>query len=202
MRGINATVYGNIVADFEIATFQDKKTGELKEYVRGRVASPKPMQKRTSDKDKAYFINVVCWGKGYRDNISHYRKGSSIMICGVLTENPYIDKAGNPRSGLEITPDDITFVGSKAKDEGTQNDAAPAASPQVDPTKPVPQPPKAAHANATPVPQPSPKPNPSPAPKATPTANPQPQAAPSVSPQVPSEYETPLSCDLDEDFDG
>ena len=67
------------------------------------------------EKQKAYFFNVVVWGKGAEAVANYTHKGSKVAVTGKLTSRSYDDKNGNKRTAIEVVADmgGVEFLDSK-----------------------------------------------------------------------------------------
>ena len=83
--------------------------------------------KDASGEYKTDFFDVVAWRKTAEFVCGNFKKGSRIIIEGVLSPREYTDKNGNKRVATEITAINCHF--GESKKEGGNN-AAPAGEPQ------------------------------------------------------------------------
>lgn len=73
------------------------------------------------EKQKAYFFNVVVWGKGAEAVANYTHKGSKVAVTGKLTSRSYDDKNGNKRTAIEVVADmmgGVEFLDSKNGNQG------------------------------------------------------------------------------------
>lgn len=73
------------------------------------------------EKKKAYFFNVVVWGKGAEAVANYTHKGSKVAVTGKLTSRSYDDKNGNKRTAIEVVADmmgGVEFLDSKNGNQG------------------------------------------------------------------------------------
>lgn len=76
---------------------------------------------RFGEKQKAYFFNVVVWGKGAEAVANYTHKGSKVAVTGKLTSRSYDDKNGNKRTAIEVVADmmgGVEFLDSKNGNQG------------------------------------------------------------------------------------
>lgn len=76
------------------------------------------------EKQKAYFFNVVVWGKGAEAVANYTHKGSKVAVTGKLTSRSYDDKNGNKRTAIEVVADmmgGVEFLDSKNGNQGNSN---------------------------------------------------------------------------------
>lgn len=73
------------------------------------------------EKQKAYFFNVVVWGKGAEAVANYTHKGSKVAVTGKLTSRIYDDKNGNKRTAIEVVADmmgGVEFLDSRNGNQG------------------------------------------------------------------------------------
>lgn len=73
------------------------------------------------EKQKAYFFNVIVWGKGAEAVANYTHKGSKVAVTGKLTSRSYDDKNGNKRTAIEVVADmmgGVEFLDSKNSNQG------------------------------------------------------------------------------------
>lgn len=71
---------------------------------------------------KAYFFNVVVWGKAAVAVSSYMHKGSKVAVTGKLTSRSYDDKNGSKRTAVEIMADmmgGVEFLDGKQDSQGS-----------------------------------------------------------------------------------
>jgi single-strand DNA-binding protein len=76
------------------------------------------------DKKKAYFINIVVWGKSAEAVANYTHKGSKIAVIGKLTVRDYEAKDGTKKYITEVVADmygGIEFLDSKSDNQGQSN---------------------------------------------------------------------------------
>lgn len=76
------------------------------------------------DKKKAYFINIVVWGKSAEAVSNYTHKGSKIAVIGKLTVRDYDAKDGTKRYVTEVVADmygGIEFLDSKSDNNQSNN---------------------------------------------------------------------------------
>jgi len=76
------------------------------------------------DKKKAYFINIVVWGKSAEAVSNYTHKGSKIAVIGKLTVRDYEAKDGTKKYITEVVADmygGIEFLDSKSDNQGQGN---------------------------------------------------------------------------------
>lgn len=100
------TLVGNLGADPEFKTLTDGTP-----VCNLRVA----VNRRTSQgTDETIWFRVTAWRKLAETAHQYLTKGRQILVEGTLKEpNAYLDKEGNPRATLEVTANDIRFLGGR-----------------------------------------------------------------------------------------
>lgn len=73
-------------------------------------------------KQYATFVDVVLWGKKAENFCNYLKKGSRVMVKGILTNNTYTNKDGNKVSRMQIQVDDISFDPRKNNQYDPQTD--------------------------------------------------------------------------------
>ncbi len=66
--------------------------------------------KRPKVKDTTDFINFVAWRQSAEYLCKFGKKGSSVVVTGVLTTRNYEDKNGNKRTAYEILVDALNLL--------------------------------------------------------------------------------------------
>ena len=81
------------------------------------------------DREKAYFFDIVAWGKQGQTIDQHMEKGSEICLVGRMVSRDWEDRQGNKRRSWEVMLETFDFVGSKKREsEEDAPDPAPAYS--------------------------------------------------------------------------
>jgi single-strand DNA-binding protein len=76
------------------------------------------------DRKKAYFINIVVWGKSAEAVSNYTHKGSKIAVTGKITVRDYEAKDGTKRYVTEVVADmygGIEFLDSKSDNNQSNN---------------------------------------------------------------------------------
>ena len=101
---------GTAVANFSLASNTVRGRGENK-------------QKKTD------WFNVSAFGKQAETLAKYLEKGSSILVRGKLTFNPWITREGEPKVSADVQLQDFEFAGSgsseKSGERATQTVSAP-----------------------------------------------------------------------------
>lgn len=64
---------------------------------------------RRAGKDETTWWRVTIWGDRFDKMLTFLKKGSAVIVFGEMKAAIYMDKAGQPQIGLEITADSIKF---------------------------------------------------------------------------------------------
>jgi single-strand DNA-binding protein len=76
------------------------------------------------DKQKAYFIPVVVWGKSAEAVANYTKKGTKVAVTGKITTRSYEAKDGTKRYVTEVVAEmygGIEFLDSKSESQGQNN---------------------------------------------------------------------------------
>jgi single-strand DNA-binding protein len=94
------TQSGVAVADFSIAVNKrfTSSTGEKREEVT--------------------WFKITCWRKLAEMVGQYVTKGKLVMVIGEIKASAYLDKSGQPAATLELTANDIRFLGSRDGQQG------------------------------------------------------------------------------------
>ena len=68
-------------------------------------------------KGETDFIDCVAWNKTAENLAKFKKKGEQIAITGRLTTRNYEDRNGNKRKAVEVTVNDLQFIGGKSNSE-------------------------------------------------------------------------------------
>lgn len=68
-------------------------------------------------KKETHFIDCVAWNKTAENLAKFKKKGEQIAITGRLTTRNFEDRNGNKRKAVEVTVNDLQFIGGKSNDE-------------------------------------------------------------------------------------
>ena len=74
-------------------------------------------------KEKTTWFNITCW-RGLAETVNQYLdKGRQVLVVGTVDEaRPWVDREGNQRASIEITADEVRFLGApSAAMNGTAN---------------------------------------------------------------------------------
>lgn len=97
------TIAGHLGADPEVRfTSSGKKVTTLRVAARTRRGS--------KDKDDTIWWRVTIWGEEYDNMIPHFKKGSPIIVHGVLSKPEiFTDREGRPQISMNITATSLEF---------------------------------------------------------------------------------------------
>lgn len=68
-------------------------------------------------KGETDFIDCVAWNKTAENLAKFKKKGEQIAVTGRLTTRNYEDRNGNKRKAVEVTVNDLQFIGGKSNGE-------------------------------------------------------------------------------------
>jgi len=121
------TLGGNLTKDPEL-----KFTASGKAVCRLSMAVNRPARKG-SDKSGADFFNITAWEKSGEACAQHLKKGSAIVVEGVLRYESWKDKEGNMKSKTGVVARVVHFVDSEpAAEPVPREQQAPKPAAQVD----------------------------------------------------------------------
>lgn len=60
----------------------------------------------------AEYFRVSCWGKQAENAMKYLEKGRSVAVLGAVSARAYISGDGNPRASLEVSADEIKYIGA------------------------------------------------------------------------------------------
>lgn len=69
-------------------------------------------------KEKTYWYRVTCWRQQAEIAAQYVRKGTQIMVVGIVEASAYLDRTGQPASSLELTADNFQLLGSRDSGQG------------------------------------------------------------------------------------
>jgi len=115
MAGFQQTqIIGNLTADVEL------------KYISSGVACASftvAVNKNWTDKttnekrEKVTFFRVTAW-RGLAETVNSYlHKGSQVFVTGEVEASAFAGQDGNPRASLELTAQNVTFLGRKGDGE-------------------------------------------------------------------------------------
>lgn len=111
---INTVVLaGNVVSDPEA-----RSTSTGKSIATIRLAINNPL----NDKDTVY-IDVDAWEKQAEFVTNYVKKGSAVAVTGRLKQDTW-EKNGEKRSKILVVAERVSFIGSKRKDENSEENAS------------------------------------------------------------------------------
>lgn len=85
------------------------------------VAVSKVTGRGESKQEKTTWFRVTIW-RERAENLSQYiKKGSKIMVIGEVDASAYTNKDGQPTASLELTANDVRFLGSRGDEGGGGN---------------------------------------------------------------------------------
>ena len=112
----NVTMVGNLARDPEL-----KRTTKDVSVCTFTIGVSRPRDRENSD-----FFPVVTW-RGLADNCGRYlSKGRRVAVTGHLETRNYEDSNGIKRYVTEIIADEVEFLSSVSRDDGSMRDMKPA----------------------------------------------------------------------------
>ena len=115
MAGFQQTqIIGNLTADVEL-----KYTQSGVACASFTVAVNKNWTDKTTNekREKVTFFRVTVW-RGQAETVSQYlKKGSQVFVTGEVEASAYSAQDGTPRASLELTAQNVTFLGRKGDGE-------------------------------------------------------------------------------------
>lgn len=72
---------------------------------------------RYGELQETNFINITSWGKSGEFVSKYFKKGQPIALTGRLKNKNYEDSQGIKHYSIEVTTEDIEFVGNKKQEE-------------------------------------------------------------------------------------
>ena len=104
-----AILMGRLTADPELRTTTNGTYVTAFSIACQRSFAPKG-QERQAD-----FIDIVAWRQTAEFVSRYFRKGSMIVVEGMIQTRTYEDKYGNKRKAVEVVADHVHFAESKSK---------------------------------------------------------------------------------------
>lgn len=108
----NISLSGRLTADPEQKTTQNGIS----------VCSFTLAVKRPHVKDVTDFINCTAWRQSAEYLCKYGRKGDLVELAGSLQSRNYEDKSGNKRTAFDVVADFLSLIGSKAKNDTSENE--------------------------------------------------------------------------------
>ena len=65
----------------------------------------------------AEYFRVNCWGKQAENAMKYLEKGKSVAALGAVSARAYIGGDGKLRASLEVSADEIKYLGLERQDE-------------------------------------------------------------------------------------
>lgn len=69
-------------------------------------------------KEKTTWYRVSCWRQLAETANNYVKKGMQIMVEGEVETRPYLDNAGQPAASLELTAQNMQFLGQRGDNQG------------------------------------------------------------------------------------
>jgi single-strand DNA-binding protein len=88
------------------------------------VAVSKVTGRGETKQEKTTWFRVTIW-RERAENLSQYiKKGNQIMCIGEVDVSAYTNKDGKPAASLELTANEVKFLGSRGESNGGRDDSA------------------------------------------------------------------------------
>ncbi|MDR1805446.1 MAG: single-stranded DNA-binding protein [Clostridium sp.] len=108
-----AVLMGRLVADPELRTTQSGVS-----VTSFRIAVERAFKDANGNR-QADFIDIVAWRQQAEFVQKYFHKGDPIVIRGSIQVRPYEDKNGNKRTAVEVQAENISFVLSQPRRDGS-----------------------------------------------------------------------------------
>lgn len=84
------------------------------------VAVSRRWTDRTSQeqREETTWYRISAWRQLAETANQYVRKGMQVMVIGQVKASAYLDKSGQPAATIELTADDIRFLGSRNDNAG------------------------------------------------------------------------------------
>ncbi len=63
--------------------------------------------------EKTTWFRVTCWRKQAEIAAEYLKKGRQVLVEGDIDAHAYTDRDGNPRASLDLTANNLTFLGGR-----------------------------------------------------------------------------------------
>ncbi|MDR2267081.1 MAG: single-stranded DNA-binding protein [Christensenellaceae bacterium] len=73
--------------------------------------------KETDGSRATDFFPVTVWGKAAENSAQYLKKGRQVSVVGSLQTRNYDANDGTKRFAIEVSADDVEFIGSKSADD-------------------------------------------------------------------------------------
>ena len=81
------------------------------------------VNRKSKEKEEVTFVDITAWGKTGETASQYLAKGRQVCIEGRLTYSQWEDDGGKKRSKLEVTAEQVTFLGGKDGGGGRETDS-------------------------------------------------------------------------------
>lgn len=113
----NVSLLGRLVREPEVRYSQSNEPIAV-----ARICIAVPRKYKKEKEANADFINCTAFNKTAEVISKYFKKGDNIAIVGEIRNNNYVDKNGEKRFSTEILISQVSFCGSKNKDNEKLDD--------------------------------------------------------------------------------
>jgi len=111
---MSCTIVGNVGRD---ATLRYTQSGVA--VADFSVAVTRKIGRDENRKEITTWVKVTCW-RGLAEIAGQYvKKGTPILVVGVVDVSAYTDKGGQPAATLELTADTFQLLGGRGQSSGS-----------------------------------------------------------------------------------
>ena len=115
-------IIGNVGRDAELSY-----TPQGVAVAKFSVAVSKVSGKGEDRKEKTTWFRVTIWREKAENLHQYIKKGNKIMVIGEIDASAYTNKDGQPTASLDLTANNVQFLGSR-NDQGGEMEGARAGS--------------------------------------------------------------------------
>jgi len=72
--------------------------------------------------EETTWFRVACWGKLAETTNQYLTKGRQVMVAGRISASAWTGQDGQPRASLELTAQDVKFLGSRGDQDASVPD--------------------------------------------------------------------------------
>jgi single-strand DNA-binding protein len=114
MSYLKTTIVGNVGKDAEMRYLPSGKP-----VTNFSVAHSESWTNGNGEKqEKTTWVKVVCWGKLAEVCAQYVKKGMLVLAEGKIDASAWTDKEGDARASLELTANEVKFLGKKGESNG------------------------------------------------------------------------------------
>lgn len=119
------TIIGNLVADPQSHATQDGKTVCNFSLAVNR-------RQRREGQQEADFFRVAAWNQLGENCQKFLAKGRKVCVVGPVSVRTYQAQDGSTRANMEVTAQDVEFLGGQGGNQNTETNAEPAPASSMD----------------------------------------------------------------------